>query len=417
MNRLKTLPLLLLLLFACKQEENNDSESSFFWTPKIQLEKGNEKATLHLTDPRPFTEYVGAVPSNPDFFEVHISENNKDFSVYKKVDVKVNSTEISGLKNDRPYYIFVTAHKNGCVPDSSNKVMTVPSIEYSYKKYLEDVEYAVERISTSNDGMHMSFMSNNYLNNSGGDFLYYRTKNPGSIYLIERDSHSASWSNRANKLVYLTEIKEGIFMYPYKLKLFDVNKMNSTTVFQIPFNEYYIKNPKFIPNKDIITFLSSENNKGMSIYDLWSIDLESGEKIKIVDFEDEGFELSYEYVLNNNGNELYMDGRFISSKSSNDIYKMNVNTKAIEPVIKSQWQDKIPSLSPDNTKLLFVSDRSGEDEIWLLNLNDQKLYQITGGNNYSFDSRYSNIQWLNNEEIVITAFSKSNPIAFKITID
>ncbi len=414
MNRLITLTLFLLLFIACKKEKDDDFGSSFFWTPIIQLEKGDEKATLYLSDPRPFTDYVpGYYPTNPDFFEVYISEDNIHYSVYEHLDISIKSTEISELSNDKPCYVFVIAHKKDCKADTSNRIMVIPSKELAFEKYLEDVDYSVERISNSNDEMHISFMSNNY----SGLVLYNRTKDSDNIILIEPNSYGAQWSNIENKFIYLTEIQEDIFIYPHKLKVFDVNEMESTTLLQIDYDEYYVQKPKFAPNEDVVTFLSSEDNKEKYIYDLWSINLNSGEKTNIVNFDNEGFTLSYEYVWNSTGDEFYMDGRYTLSDSPNNIYKMKIETKTIIPVIESQWQDKLPSLSPDNTKLLFISNRSGKDEIWLLDMNQQKYMQISGDNNYFFDSRYSNIQWLNNKEILITAFLESNSKALKVIVD
>lgn len=411
MKRNLTILLLLTILLSC-EEEKNDSDS-YLWTPKIHLEKGDKQATLSFIDPRPFTDYFGPGPSNPDYFEVLISEDNTRFTLYSKVDVSTASIAIQDLTNGKPYYIKVTSLKDKYDSKTSNTVMTVPSEEPNIKLYNGNMDYSIEKVSTSFDMSYVSFISNH---NTGQDVLYYKAIDSDTIKRIEENSYGVEWSKTTNTLVYLTSIKEGNMIYPNKLKIFETETLETKTLLEVPYDMYYIMNPKFTPKGELISFLSSENNSEKYIYDLWSYNPSSKKKTKITNFEAIGFLINSEYDWSISGEEFYMDGRYNTSSTSNNIYKINTKTMTIIPIIESSWNDRNPSLSPDMTKLLFVSDRSGKNEVWQYQMDGQKLMQITGGNAFYFDARYSNIQWLNNKELLITAFEDTKSKAIKVTL-
>lgn len=409
--------LVLSVLLSCEKEKDQDFESLYFWTPTIQIEKGDNQATLHLNDPRAFTNYHGPAPSNPDYFEILVSENNMNFSLYDKIDISTKSITIQNLINGNPYAVKVTSHKEKYDSDTSNTVLTIPSEEQSVEFLFGNAAYSVERVSGSFDMSYMSFISNNYFNNTGRDILYFKATNADTIKIIDVDSYNAAWSETTNSLVYLTSKQEGSRVYPDKLKIFEPETKVSTTLLQVHYDNYYIMNPRFYSNGEMITFLSSENNSEKHFYDLWSFNLNSQEQTRITNFEDAGFLINSGYAWNMSGEAFYMDGRYNSSVTTNDIFKMDTKTMLIVPVVKSPWNDRNPSLSPDNTKLLFISDRTGKDEVWQIKLDEQKLMQITGGKAFHFDSRYSNIQWINNTEILITVFENAKSKALKVHLD
>ena len=185
---------------------------------------------------------------------------------------------------------------------------------------------------------------------------------------------------------------------------------------EILYDNYYVINPTFSPAGEIITFLSSKDNSDIYTYDLWKINTVTKEQTKITNFEAIGFITDSQYEWAISGEEIYLEGRYIRS-NTNDIYKMNLSTKLLSPVIESCWDERTPSLSPDNTKIAFISDRTGKDELWIYHLVKSKYCQVTGEPSYDFDSRYTNLQWLNNDQILITVFKDTKSIAVKINVN
>jgi Tol biopolymer transport system component len=173
-------------------------------------------------------------------------------------------------------------------------------------------------------------------------------------------------------------------------------------------------NPVFTPDGEKVSFLSSENNSRKEIYDLWTIDLATKEQTRIMDFEEAGFYTYGRYDWAGSGEEVYLDGGY-DLNYKHDIYKVNIATGMITPVIQSRWHDRNPALSPDHKKIAFISDRTGTDELWVYDQINVKYSQVTGSI-HDFDSRYTNLQWLNDEQILITVFDGEKSIAVNVNV-
>ena len=404
-TRLKILcyGLLLGVLFSsCDDDEAFDNQS--IWTPILNVEKGDGQTTLFLIDPRPFSLYAGPVPSNPDYFNILISENLENFALHSKVDVESNSVKIENLTNGKPYYFVVTSHK-GRTTVPSDTVMIIPSEEAEREVYLATGDLAALHASTSFDLRYSSFVHQDKL------YLKHEGDNPT---VIEEDVSSANWSPLTNTLAYMKSTQVGSTIYPFALRLYDAQTGISTEVLEVPYNNYYVSNPSFTPEGDI-AFLSSENNAAKEAYELWKINPETKEKTLLSDFERIGFNMNYGYDWSASGEEVYLDGWF--EPGNHGIYKFNLSTKILTPIIQSGWHDRDPSRSPDETKIAFISDRSGEYELWIYDMTDSKYIQVTGEASYHFDSRYTSLQWLSNEEMLITIFEDSKSKAVKIKVN
>jgi len=79
----------------------------------------------------------------------------------------------------------------------------------------------------------------------------------------------------------------------------------------------------------------------------------------------------------------WMDGEYFlfhgrKMKYESNIFIASINTHKTETIIESRWNDYNPSISPDRTKIVFISDRSGMNEVWLLDRENGTIRQITG---------------------------------------
>lgn len=59
-----------------------------------------------------------------------------------------------------------------------------------------------------------------------------------------------------------------------------------------------------------------------------------------------------------------------SRKKYLDLYLMNLETKTLEKAIQSPWDDKMPSFGPSDSSFLFVSNRSGLDNMYMAKKTD-----------------------------------------------
>ncbi|UTW56693.1 DPP IV N-terminal domain-containing protein [Kordiimonas sp. SCSIO 12610] len=103
------------------------------------------------------------------------------------------------------------------------------------------------------------------------------------------------------------------------------------------------------------------------------------------------------------GSGLYFFSRHGSKGENDHIYHVDIRTKKIRNIIKSNGNDFVPSLSPDGHKLAFASNRSGEAAIYIHDLISGETKRLTkpgtaashpiwhmGGSQIIFTARSSN---------------------------
>ncbi|MCA6415239.1 MAG: PD40 domain-containing protein, partial [Cytophagales bacterium] len=80
------------------------------------------------------------------------------------------------------------------------------------------------------------------------------------------------------------------------------------------------------------------------------------------------------------------DGKTIAFDFLGDIFTMPITGGKPVQFTKGMSFDSHPKFSPDGTKLLFISDRSGGENIWWFNLDKKDSLQVTKGNNEHYQS-------------------------------
>jgi hypothetical protein len=391
--RLCLLALSFLSFFvACNDEvENKNPEgSTYLWTPAINVERGDGEAKIFLTDPTTLSLYAHPGPAKPSYFTMMISNDLETFSAYQTVNETVL---IKDLVNEKPYFFFVTAHRKHFPSVNSDTLMIIPSEALERNGYTPDPDNLFERFSVSFDQSFGLYRVND-------KYYQFKSSEPDFVHLVDNQSYYARWSSNANLLVYVKDTLINSVSYPYSINIYDPEMKSSTVLLAIPYEDYLASNPLFTPDGSKITFLSTEGNAEENIYDLWSIDVTTKEKVKLSNFEGTGFVTYGKFAWDGSEQDIYLDGAY--GMLNTDIYKFNVATKLLTPIIVSKWSDKDPTISPDGNIIAFVSIRSGDDELWTYNLTNSKYRQITGESDYEFDSRYSEVQWLDNESLLIS---------------
>ena len=397
------------LLIGCTDQFAGDlpeaGDGSRAWQPCIGLEKGDGQAILHISNPLPSISYTGSPPQDPDYFNIWVSQvPDEQFALYQKVGIGTTRVVMDGLQNGRPVYVFVTSHKGNSI-DSTGVLMTIPSVT-QMEIFSANTDSPVEHFAASVDLSFVSFIRTSH--------LYVKGLSDASPILAERTGIMASWSPSSNQIVYITTKDEGNFRYPHSIKLYDAPHGKTTTVLDIDYHDYYIQTPTFTPDGSEIAFLSSEGNSEKTFYDVWIWNLLKSEKKRLTDFSKGDLILDRGYCWGKSEDELYVSGSYGINAVAN-IYKVDIASGAISPVIVSAWNDSSPSLSPDKTTLAFISDRTGRDELWVFSLEDSSLSQLTGSR-YTFDSRYSSLNWLGNDHLLLTAYNGQSwlPITVKV---
>ena len=395
------------LLMGCTEDliQKRTTDDGEAWQPCIELEKGDGQAILHISNPLPSISYAGTPPPDPDYFNIWISQAlEAEFTLYQKVGIRTTSVTLEGLQNGRPLYAFITSHR-GNATDSTGVVMTIPS-ETDLQVFSVGEDSPFEHFAASVDLNFVSFIRASH--------LYVKRKSDALPILAEK-AIMPSWSSSSNQIVYIATRDENNFRYPSSIKIFDAPQGKTIHVFDIDYHDYYIQSPSFIPDGSEIMFLSSEGNPDKTFYDIWTWNQVTGKKHRLTDFSKADFVIDRGYSRGKNGTELYVSGSHGRNSVAN-LYKLDLTSGSITPVMVSSWNDRAPSLSPDNSRLAFISDRTGRDELWVLDLEDASLVQLTGAG-YTFDSRYSDLNWLDNDHLLLTVYNGQSSIAVTVKSD
>lgn len=83
------------------------------------------------------------------------------------------------------------------------------------------------------------------------------------------------------------------------------------------------------------------------------------------------------------------DGKTIVFDFLGDIYSIPIAGGTATQLTSGMQFDAQPRFSPDGKKIIFISDESGGENVWTLNLEDSEKKQITKGN----DNRYQGPEW------------------------
>ncbi|HLU26017.1 MAG TPA: DPP IV N-terminal domain-containing protein, partial [Longimicrobiales bacterium] len=101
------------------------------------------------------------------------------------------------------------------------------------------------------------------------------------------------------------------------------------------------------------------------------------------------------------------DGQTIVFDLLGDLYTIPITGGTATRLTHGIAHDMQPRFSPDGTKIVFVSDRSGDDNVWILPLDGGEPYPLTTG----VDATYLSPEWTPDGEYVVV--SKGTPFGLE----
>jgi Tol biopolymer transport system component len=110
------------------------------------------------------------------------------------------------------------------------------------------------------------------------------------------------------------------------------------------------------------------------------------------------------------GKYIYYTHRYYTNNNINpgyfDIYRIKSDGGTPESVFDFDGIECSPTISPDNSKIAFLTDLNGQLQIWVYNFKDNKFYQPFDTNDYNFSEYWPRIIWKDNNTILFTAYSE-----------
>lgn len=393
---------LMALLVSCEDgwslKPENDNQTNELYTPWLQGLRADGQVTLKWG--KPICPYVGGrdCPSGePRQFEIWIAEEEPSrFRLHSKENGNVFEATLENLKNGTPYYLKVKAVKGLWQTQSSNMIMVIPEPAENIVPLFPTLPSSNLTLADSRkagswspDHSLVAYVSEYVTNNgnNGIQSVFIAPMADSEPFLVERASSLPEWSPVAPKLVYHTEnLEENRSPGPpiSHIATFDYQ---DSTIERLTTAQAFNYMPSWSPDGRWIVYLSDAG--GGTEFNLWKVPAEGGAPIQLTtDFGDLD-DLALRPDRSATHPAWSRDGSkiaFARLKKQGDRYVSDIYTVSAagaegegwEDLVSSPWDDLGPTYSPDGSEIAFISNRSGSYQIWTMDLQTQRIRQITG---------------------------------------
>ncbi len=357
--------------------------------------------------------------SYPDYYEVYISTNTANWDLIKTVDTSYinRSFIISDLQNDKLYYMYLKEIcDNGKTSKNTNVVLFIPSEfkpEYSFimKDYFDHDIYSFDR--NSNNGTIVYGTKYYEYQQDYAAPAVFITGSGDKTHLVDINCWFPDFNNDGTNISYSSnkgEKFDGIIL-PEHIAIYDLNTRKSVKIT----SGYSVnKFPVWSPISSMLAYSSSEKSDN----DLKITVFNPETKIaKILEDRIEADPLILRYSQEQPGwssdeKYIYYTHRYFTDENVNpgyyDIYRINSKGGTPEPVFNSGWIECTPSISPDNSRIAFLTDLSGKLQIWIYDFIEGKYQQPFDASTFYFSEIWSQIRWRDNNTLLFTAYSEEH---------
>ena len=413
MKSLKTITTIffLLTLWGCKIDPPIQPETDELYTPYLTCIRNNRKVTLRWI--KPICPWA-CPQSDPDYFEILMSDADpSELKIHATVSNNIFEVTINDLTNGTPYYFAIKAVGQSKQFTVSNTIMTVPDNPENIQKLFQTINENRQLGTWSPDQLLIAYVSNYIWNNGkySSQSVFISKLSTGTVSLVEISSRSPEWSPDGQKIVYHTDNGEITTRPGYRPAHIAVYNIQDSAKKRLTAGNSFNFLPTWSPDGNWIAFLSDK--AGTKEYNIWKTPSDSGTSIQITsdfnDLTDRGIDDRSPSTLtwSKDGNSIAFALITKSNQGySYDIYSVPSTGGNKTAMVSSQWSDFCPIYSPDGTTLAFVSNRSGSNEIWTMNLQTKKFKQITGSSGkYIYENR-GKIEWSSSgNKILFTSIS------------
>jgi Tol biopolymer transport system component len=111
--------------------------------------------------------------------------------------------------------------------------------------------------------------------------------------------------------------------------------------------------------------------KGGTI-DIWTMKQDGSEKVRLTDL---GGRMVFP-DFSPDGARIVFSGR-VAGATNDDIYRIDADGSGLVQLTTDPGNDSLAAYSPDGSRIVFISDRSGLEQVWLMNADGSDPVQLT----------------------------------------
>jgi Tol biopolymer transport system component len=198
--------------------------------------------------------------------------------------------------------------------------------------------------------------------------------------LILPEAFEPDWSPDGNRITFRSNF--GIVGTPAPGNI-GIYEIREDSIIQLSKGPNNFQRPLWHPGGNEIIVLSDLPDQMMDYWEVLKYDLSTGEWSPL-------FENSSLQAINK-PLSFSPDGKKLAFTDYKEDHLYRIQYADLENGITgtevvSGWSDLNPSYSPDGKYLAFLSDRTGKNEIWLKELENERYQQLTGNEDYQIES-------------------------------
>lgn len=353
-----------------------DPESSY-GISEIRAYSSDQKI---LVDWRTYSGPIDLGPHIPPIMNTRLLMSTSDeASDYEEVHIGevegADSVELTELPNGIPHYFKLEIYGfDGQKIGTSQPICAIPGtlpVEILSFQITEPTEAANTNLAWSPDGSEIAFID---IDNSGYKNIHILNRNTLSLEVVTKheaeEVSDVSWSPNGQYLAYTLSATLTSRDADFRIWLLDLMTLETWQISSGPVDF----DPEWISDTQLVF---AKGSKGPpNIPELMLLNPEDGSESVLT--QDGSL---YKYVPNvrPGTNEILFSG--IRSGTSNyNIYTPSADGGDSELMLADFWSSTNPKWLPNSEKIIFSSNRTGENEIWSMSLPDGTFEQKTRGN-------------------------------------
>jgi Tol biopolymer transport system component len=332
----------------------------------------------------------------PDSYELFLSIGDTlNFELVKKFSRDLKQYVYPENKNGLDYFFKLNCLAKGAVSSHSNIVWINGGLnpELTFLLDFKQNNSTVGDVSTDES----KILINRYPSGGGSQGIALYDLNTKIEHFIVTNAESAAFSSD-EKWIAFTSYFGDYSMKPDGRNLGLIN-IETGEIDTLTTGPYTIYSPVFSNYDSVIYFHNSPYNVEDQII-----------KVKLADKSidtifNSATSLRFQRIsYNENKQQIFMTTFQDNGHRSISAYDISSNS-IYEVIDGTTWFDSYPSISPNGKYLAFYSQRSGRNEIWVLNLDNFNYHQLTGEEDRNFRNR---IVWSKSGEKIYVIGNKAN---------